>query len=143
MVNVPPDIALKALVLKAKYLVVPELTAQFAAKALNEAERYNGCYVTYWRTLDAGYFFIYRTDRQPNNEEVLPWLQTLFEDGQIHESNGPNYRGFFQGNVYTVDSVANMAGNALANAADKDSNAEAFDFARTELGKRLSRNGNG
>lgn len=144
MVNIPPDIALKAIALKAKYApYVRELTTQFASKALDDAERYRGSHLAYWRTVDTIYFFIYRMDRQPNDEEVLPWLQILFADGQIHENSGPNYRGFFQGNVYTEDTVANMIGNAFANASERDSNAGAFDFDKTNLGKKLGEQGDG
>jgi hypothetical protein len=144
MVDISPDMVLKADVLKAKYApYVRDLSPQFVNKALQEAERYRGLHITYWRTIKARFLFIYRTDRQPTKEEVMPWLQLMFNDGQIHEHSDTYFRSFFQGDVYTTDTVADMIGNSFADAADKDSNADAFDLDKTEVGQKLLRQGDG
>lgn len=138
-----PDIALKALILKGKYApLVRDLSPHFVSKAIHEAERYEGIYLAFWRSIDTDFMVAYRLDRPPNNAEIHPWLQALFDkpgNGQIHEWACNNYRFFFEGNVYTTDSIADMMGNAFADSVEKtDSRAEAFDFDKTELGKKLN-----
>lgn len=144
MDNISADIALKATALRAKYApVVRHPTPEFVHRALSEAEKYEGLRLTYWKSADVEYLVVFRDDRAPTNNEVLPWVRVMFDkpgDGQVHEWSYRNYRYFFEGNVYTTDTVADMIGNAFADAADKDSNADAFDIDKTELGKRWAKN---
>jgi hypothetical protein len=144
MVDISPDIALKATVLRAKYApYVRSLDENFVMKALEEAEVYRGLHIAFWRSKTARFLFIYRLDRLPTKEEVMPWLQELFADGQIHEHSQSYFRSFIQGDIYTTDTVADMIGDSFANAADQDSNADAFDLDKTEVGQKLLRQGDG
>lgn len=137
--DIPPEIIELSEKLKRKYGVIRAISQSFVMRALNEAEEYKGTYIAYWETAKARYLFIYRLDRQPLDDEVLAWLQTLFEDGQIHEEQGPNFRSFFQGDVYSETTADIILANAIAEASEQDRNADAFDFARTDSGKRLAR----
>lgn len=144
MPKIPPEIALKAIALKAKYGLVRDATPNFVNKVINEAERYEGCYLGYWQTDKARNLVIYRQDRPPNNIEVYPWIQACFpriDNEPLNEWAIHNYRFFFDGDVFTESNVADTIGDALTTAADKDSNSDAFDFSKTELGKKLERNG--
>src|SRR4030095_2605820 len=144
MVDIPPEIVEFAEKLKNKYPLLRKADSRFVTRALQDALEYRGSYFAYWQTKKAKYLFVFRLDRQPNNVEVLPFLQELFDDGQIHEQTGINHRAFFQGDVYTTDSADIVIANAIADASEKDSYASEFDFNRTALGKKMSRErGNG
>lgn len=135
-----PEEADFSLRLRQNKLVARELTPELFKKMLTDALEFHNCYFAYWETAGIKFMTVYRTDRQPVPFEFLAFLQLMFDDGQIHEINGPFFRAFFQGEgVYTVDSVSDMIGNAMADAADKDSNAEAFDFEKTKVGRRIAR----
>jgi hypothetical protein len=141
MVDVPPDLHLMAIKVKNKNgPEVRAMTPGFMHKALQEAEEYKGCYFAYWEHGGVKSLFVYRLDRTPNDEEVLPWAQELFNDGEIHRDIGPYHMWLVQGNVYTVETVADMVGKAFADQVAKtDSNADAFDFDKTAVGRKLSR----
>jgi len=123
--------------------VVRHLSPEFTTRALKQAIEYRDCYISFWRTPKTKYLLIYRVDRSPSDAEVIPWLQELFEDGQIHHAGSLFCRAFFQGDVYTTENAIEMMANSLANASEKDSNADAFDFSKTKLGKKLSHRVNG
>lgn len=141
MVDIPPDVHLLAIKIRNKYS--PEVRAMnqaFFHKALEEAELYQGCYITYWVSRGVRSLFVYRKDRQPTDAEVLVWAQELFGDGQIHREIGLFHVWCVQGDVYTMDTIADMVGREFADAAAKtDSNAGAFDLEKTEIGKKILR----
>lgn len=145
--EVPPEVSEIAQRLLTKP-PIHDLTPTRVVSELSHAEVYHGCNIAFWRTEKSRYLYIYRLDRFPNNEEVMPWLQELFTDGNIQEASDPKtpFRAFFQGEVYEIGTALEMMADGVANAADKDNNADVFDFDKTELGKKLlrgNRNGTG
>ena len=119
---------------------VPRMTARMLNDYLHNALSFNNCYFLFWTAGEAKFMVAYRQDRRPVNDEVLPFLQLLFDDGQIHEvGETPFSREFVQGSYSTTLSAADQIADLMANTAEKDSNAEAFDFERTSTGKRMLR----
>lgn len=140
MVDVPPEVHSLAIKIKNKYGKVRAMSPDFWHRIMEDAEEYNGLYIAYWECQGVRSLFTYRKDRTPTDAEVALFAQELFEDGDIHRDIGPRHMWCVQGNVYTIDTVADMAGKAFADAAAKtDSNAGEFDFDKTDIGKRLGR----
>jgi len=88
---------------------------------------------------------VYRVDRLPTDDEIIPIIQELFEDGEIHEvANSYNRREFIEelgkgSGLYVIDSVSEQMGKALADRADKKDEVELFDLDKTELARRYAR----
>lgn len=138
MPELPPEMVELAIKIRNKFgPQVRAMNQSFFYKMMEEAEEYKGCYIAYWECRGVKSLFVYRKDRAPKDEEVRPWAEILFNDGEIHREIGEYHMWCVQGDVYTINTVADMAGAALANAAERDSNADAFDFDNTEVGKRL------
>ena len=137
--QVPPEITELCDKLRWKYGTVRHITKDFYVKSLEEEEEYHGCFLTFWNWAGMKTFIIYRKDRCPMPEEFLPFLQTLFDDGQIQELVKTEYsRHFVQGkNLYNVDSVAQVMANQLTEVADKKDEVEQFDLDKTGTGKRM------
>jgi hypothetical protein len=124
---------------------VQRMTPERISSYLRDAPAFRNCYFLFWTDGPEKYLIAFRYDRRPLDDEILPFLQLLFGDGQIHETGNTAYSREFSQGAYTETTIANKIADSLADAADKDSNSDAFDFDKTETGKRMLRrlkNGN-
>lgn len=93
---------------------------------MGRSVKFNELRICYWTVQNdkarAIYLGLYRNDRAPKNEEVLPFLQELFLDGNIHEVSipGKNFREWFQGNDIYNDpkTYADIIADVITNQAD-------------------------
>lgn len=141
--DIPPEVQSFSDRLKYRYGAAPlrHVNEEFYRRALEEALEFKGVFYTFFKWGDMKFFVAYRKDRSPNNDEVMPFLQTLFEDGTIQELlQTPFARHFVQGEqLYTTHSIAEQMGTALADYADRKDEVEQFDLEQTDTGRRLMR----
>lgn len=145
--EVPPEVHDLCDKLKTQHGTMRAMDIRAYRKILEEAYEYHSCYYAYWQWEKMRCLVVYRKDRLPQPVEFMAFLQELFEDGQIQELAQSQYaRHFVQGEpLYTVDSMSDTMGKALADYADKKDEVEQFDLDETSTGKRMLRhlrNGN-
>lgn len=126
--------------------IMRRASPEFFVKAMQNAVEYRGCYLSFWRVLDgsmsARYLIVARNDRKPNTDEALPFLQTMFEDGNadiLEVSQNNRTLEFVQSKtIYETQSLAEKMGDSLSDYADKKDEVEQFDFDKTSTAKRMN-----
>ena len=139
MVEVSPEIRELCERLRWRYGILRSVTPEFYVKALKEAYEFQGLYVNFWNWAGLRYFHVARNDRLPTSEEFLPFLQELFEDGQIKTVGATKFSiDFAQGKpLFNEDNVSDSMAGAIMEMADRRDEVEQFDLDETSTGKRL------
>jgi len=115
------------------------MTPRMLKGYLEDAPEYQSCYYLFWTINGQKFLIVYRKDRQPVNEEIFPIMECLFDDGKVHEVGGTNFSREFTQNAYSEKMGVDVIADAMANVAERDGHSDAFDFERTETGKRMRR----
>jgi hypothetical protein len=122
MVDIAPEIKMLCAELLSKPPLL-QLTPAAAVQELQNAVQYRNLNVCFIRLPKMRICIMFRLDRKPVDDEILPWLQELFEDGQIHEVTpleSVNYREFYQGEeLYSEPrSLADTMANGIVDYAE-------------------------
>lgn len=126
--------------LKASPGIVDSMDKRVLGQYLADAPSFHDCYYLFWRNDSGAKFLIaFRKDRLPVTEEILPIMELLFDDGQVHEVGQTKFsREFVQGS-YIESTAVDQIADLMANTAEYDSYSDLFDFDRTSTGKRMKK----
>lgn len=116
---------------------VPFINEEVMSRYLKDAPEYRGCRYLFWTQIDRKYLIAYRNDRLPSDGEILPIMECLFDDGEIHEVGQTKFSREFSQNAYSEKTVADSIADGMAEVAERDSYSDAFDFDLTDTGKKM------